>query len=493
VFEACGIRVPCHFPGIDFNTEEYEKIYENRFLESISNPLSTFSIDVDVASYGNARRFIMRNQLPPKDAVRIEEFINYFNYDYAKPEGDMPFSINIEYAPCPWNEKHQLVHIGLQGEELDEDERKPSNLVFLIDVSGSMRPSNKLPLLRKAFRLLVDQLQDEDRVSIVVYAGAAGLVLPSTPGSKKERIKNAIGRLEAGGSTAGHAGIMLAYKVAKQNYIKGGNNRVILATDGDFNVGVSSTSELIDLIEEKREDGIFLTVLGFGMGNYKDHRLEQLADKGNGNHAYIDNILEAKKVLVDDVMATLYTIAKDVKIQVEFNPARVDSYRLVGYENRLLAKEDFDDDTKDAGEIGAGHTVTALYEIVPATEGDKPAGSYDLKYQETKIKDDAALTDEILTVNIRYKEPDGDTSKLITTVLAGEPAEQEETSNDFKFSAAVAIFAMILRESEFMGDASLEGVTELGKSGMGDDPYNYRAEFLQLVERVKLISDLASR
>ena len=484
---------PCRAPGRIHNTEEYEKIYENSFLDAISNPLSTFSIDVDVASYGNARRFIMNDRLPPKDAVRVEEFINYFNYDYEKPGGNVPFSINLEYSHCPWNEKHGLVHIGLKGEELEKENQKPCNLVFLIDVSGSMRPPNKLPLLRKAFLLLVDQLKDEDRVSIVVYAGAAGLVLPSTPGSEKEKIKGAIGTLEAGGSTAGCAGIKLAYKMAKEHYIRGGNNRVILATDGDFNVGVSSTSELIDLIEKKREDGIFLTVLGFGMGNYKDHRLEQIADKGNGNHAYIDNILEAKKVLVDDVTATLYTIAKDVKIQVEFNPAKVASYRLIGYENRLLKKEDFNDDKKDAGEIGAGHTVTALYEIVPAGEKEEAAGGYELTYQETKIKNEALETDEILTVKIRYKDPDGDTSKLIRTVLEGDPLALERSSDNFRFSAAVAMFALILRDSEYLGDSSLEDVTALAKSSMGDDPFTYRAEFLRIVEKTKLILGLTSR
>ncbi len=480
-------------PAECHNTEEYDKIYENDFLDALHNPLSTFSIDVDVASYGNARRFINADRLPPRDAVRIEEFINYFDYDYEQPVGDVPFSITLEYSLCPWNEEHGLVHIGLRGEELTEEERRPSNLVFLMDVSGSMQPPNKLPLLRKAFLLLVDQLKDEDVVSIVVYAGAAGLVLPPTPGSEKETIKNAVRQLEAGGSTAGCAGIQLAYKTAKEHYIRGGNNRVILATDGDFNVGVSSTAELIDLIEEKREDGIFLTVLGFGMGNYKDHRLEQLADKGNGNHAYIDNILEAKKVFVDDVTATLYTIAKDVKIQVEFNPAKVASYRLIGYENRLLKKEDFDDDKKDAGEIGAGHTVTALYEIVPAGGTGEVSEGFELAYQETKIKKEAAKTDEILTVKIRYKDPDGDTSKLIQTALKGDPLDPEKSSDNFRFSAAVAMFAMILRDSEHRGDSSLEGVLELAKSSMGDDPFTYRSEFIQIVERTRLIYSLTSR
>ena len=490
---SCRPISPCLPPTRYYNTEEYDKIYENSFLKALSNPLSTFSIDVDAASYSNMRRFIMNGRLPPKDAVRIEEFINYFDYDYEIPSSKAPFSINLEYAECPWNDEHKLVHIGLQGKELRADDRKPSNLVFLVDVSGSMQPGNKLPLLRQAFTMLVDQLEDEDRVSIVVYAGAAGLVLPSTPGHEKGIIKRSINRLQAGGSTAGYAGIELAYRVAKENYIRGGNNRVILATDGDFNVGVSSTSELISLIEEKRDEGIFLTVLGFGMDNYKDHRLEQIADKGNGNHAYIDNILEAKKILVDEVTATLYAIAKDVKIQVEFNPAKVASYRLIGYENRLLKKEDFNDDKKDAGEIGAGHTVTALYEIIPAKEKGEASSAYELKYQKTTIKGEARDTDEILTVSIRYKDPDGDTSKLVSTLLRGESLELKRTSDNFRFSAAVAMFAMILRDSEFKGDSSLEGVRKLARSALGDDPFTYRAEFLQIVERTKLAYSLAIR
>jgi len=489
----CRPNIPCLPPTRHHNTEEYASIVENSFLDAIGNPLSTFSIDVDAASYGNTRRFIMHDYLPPKDAVRIEEFINYFDYDYDRPDGGKPFSIELEYGSCPWNPEHGLVHIGLLGEELAEEDQKPSNLVFLIDVSGSMQPENKLPLLRKAFILLIDQLKDEDRVSIVVYAGSAGLVLPSVSGGEKGRIKHAIGNLRAGGSTAGCAGIELAYKVAKENFIRGGNNRVVLATDGDFNVGVSSTSELIRLIEEKREEGIFLTILGFGIGNYKDHRLEQLADKGNGNHAYIDNILEAKKVLVDDVTATLYTIAKDVKIQVEFNPAKVSSYRLIGYENRLLKKEDFEDDRKDAGEIGAGHTVTALYEIVPAGGKGETPEKQELKYQETTVKHEAWNTDEILTVRIRYKDPDRDTSKLITTTLRGDHVALKSSSKNFRFAAAVAMFAMILRDSAYKGDASLNDVSALAKSALGEDPYTYRAEFLRIVERTKLLTGLASR
>ena len=491
--ESCKRDAFCLPPGPRHNTEEYAPIVENDFLDAIGNPLSTFSIDVDAASYGNTRRFIMHDRLPPRDAIRIEEFINYFDYDYDEPESDVPFSIDVEYASCPWNREHCLVHIGLRGEELAEEDQRPSNLVFLIDVSGSMRPENKLPLLRKAFRMLVDQLKDDDRVSIVVYAGAAGLRLPSTPGYKKSKIKDAIDNLRAGGSTAGCAGIQLAYEIAKKNFIRGGNNRVVLATDGDFNVGTSSTSELIRMIEKKREEGIFLTVLGFGMNNYKDHRLEQLADKGNGNHAYIDNILEAKKVLVDEVTATLYTIAKDVKIQVEFNPAKVTSYRLIGYENRLLKKEDFDDDKKDAGEIGSGHTVTALYEIVPAGAKEETSEIRKLKYLETTIKSEARTTDEVLTVRIRYKEPDGDTSKLVTVTLNNDPAALDKSSDDFRFASAVAMYALILRDSRYKGDASLSEVSALAKSAIGDDPYTYRAEFLRIVERTKILTGLASR
>jgi len=387
----------------DWNTEEYGRIYENRFLLALQNPLSTFSIDVDTASYSNIRRFINSNQFPYKDAVRIEEMINYFSYDYPQPKKDHPFSITTEISTCPWNDSHRLVHIGLQGEKLETKKLPPSNLVFLLDVSGSMSSANKLPLLQKAFRLLVNELGPRDRVSIVVYAGAAGLVLPSTEASQTETIVSAIERLKAGGSTAGGAGIKLAYKVAQQNFIQEGNNRIILATDGDFNVGVSSTSELVRMIEDYRKKGIFLTILGFGMGNYKDGRMEQLANKGNGNYFYIDNLLEAKKVFVNDMRGTLFTIAKDVKLQLEFNPAKVKAYRLIGYENRMLQKEDFADDTKDAGELGAGHTVTALYEIIPFGSTEEIPGVDDLKYQDNKISRKAFKNKEILTLKLRYK------------------------------------------------------------------------------------------
>ncbi|MBN2424409.1 MAG: von Willebrand factor type A domain-containing protein [Calditrichaceae bacterium] len=471
---------------IPHNTEEYDKINESGYFDVITKPLSTFAADVDAASYGNARRFIMQDQLPYKDAVRVEEFINYFNYDYKLPEKEHPLSINMEYADCPWNEEHKLIHIGLQGKTLTKEEQKPSNLVFLIDVSGSMDDPKKLPLLKQSFKLLVEQLNPEDRIAMVVYASSTGLVLPATPGSEKARIMNALDNLSAGGSTAGGAGIQLAYKVAKENYIKGGNNRVILATDGDFNVGISSTSELVRFIEQKKDEGIFLTVLGFGMGNYKDNRLQELADRGNGNHAYIDNILEAKKVLVNEITATLFTIAKDVKIQVEFNPVKIKSYRLIGYENRKLEDKDFEDDTKDAGEIGAGHTVTALYEVVPADEKDQQT-KHELKYQETHIRQGAQKSNEVLTVRIRYKDPDGNKSREFSKVLTGKPADLGQTSINFRFSAAVAEFAMILRDSEFKGHANILSVKKLAKSAIGKDTFGYRNEFLNLVDRVEVL------
>lgn len=475
------------------NTEEYSRIYENIFLPALSNPLSTFSIDVDTASYANVRRFINSNQFPTKDAVRIEEMINYFTYAYPAPGKNRPFALYTEISTCPWDARHRLIHIGLQGKKLETEELPPSNLVFLLDVSGSMSSPNKLPLLRQAFKLLIRELGPRDRVAIVVYAGAAGLVLPSTAAAQKEKIIGAIERLNAGGSTAGGAGIRLAYQMAEENLIPGGNNRVILATDGDFNVGVSSTSELVRMIEAKREKGVFLTVLGFGMGNYKDGRMEQLADKGNGNYHYIDNLMEAKKVFVDDMQGTLFTIAKDVKIQVEFNPAKVKAYRLIGYENRMLKKEDFADDRKDAGELGAGHTVTALYEVIPyGSEEDIPSHG-DLKYQQARIDPKAFKSREILTVNLRYKDPDADKSRLIRHPLVDRPVSLDRASPDFKFSAAVASFGMLLRESEFKGDASYESVLKLAREAKGRDFYGYRAEFIQLVEKTRLLQSIASK
>lgn len=470
-----------------FNTEEYSRIYENRFFDALHNPLSTFSIDVDTASYANIRRFIRNNQFPLEDAVRIEEMINYFDYDYPLPGKKEPFSIFTEMSFCPWNEAHRLIHIGLQGRELTSEEQPPSNLVFLLDVSGSMRSPNKLPLLQTAFKLLTKELGEKDRVSIVVYAGAAGVVLPSTSASNKAEIIGAVDRLQAGGSTAGGEGIRLAYKTAMENFIRNGNNRVILATDGDFNVGVSSTSELVRMIEEYREKGVFLTVLGFGMGNYKDNRMEQLADKGNGNYFYIDNILEAKKVFIDDLTGTLFTIAKDVKIQVEFNPAKVKAYRLVGYENRILDKEDFADDTKDAGELGSGHSVTALYEVIPYGSGEEVDQVGDLKYQDTKINPEAFKSPEAMTVKLRYKEPDGDKSKLIEAPVLNKNISLEKSTDAFKFSAAVAEFGMLLRDSEFKGSTSFDSILKLAREGKGKDTHGYRAEFIRLVEMCQLL------
>jgi Ca-activated chloride channel family protein len=413
--------------------------------------------------------------------------INYFSYDYPLPKDNHPFSIYTEISTCPWNDAHRLIHIGLQGKELESKKLPPSNLVFLLDVSGSMSPANKLPLLQNAFKLLVKELGANDRASIVVYAGAAGLVLPSTAATQKDAIIAAIDRLHAGGSTAGGAGIKLAYKVAEKNFIQEGNNRIILATDGDFNIGVSSTSELVRMIEDYRKKGIFLTILGFGMGNYKDGRMEQLADKGNGNYYYIDNLMEAKKVFVNDMRGTLFTIAKDVKLQIEFNPAKVKAYRLIGYENRLLKKEDFADDSKDAGELGAGHTVTALYEIIPYGSQEAIPGVDDLKYQDNRISPEALKSKEIMTLKLRYKKPDGNKSKLIIHPLRDRDIVLAKTSDNFKFSSAVAAFGMLLCDSEFKGDTTYESVLNLARDGKGKDFFGYRAEFIQLVEKCSLL------
>lgn len=478
------VQIPVH------NTEEYSSINENIFHSPARNPLSTFSIDVDAASYSNIRRFINTSQMPPKDAVRIEEMINYFDYDYPQPQGEDPFSVNTEVAVCPWDTDHYLVHIGLQGKNIATENLPPSNLVFLLDVSGSMNQANKLPLLKSAFKLLVDKLRPEDKVSIVVYAGAAGLVLPPTPGNQKETIIAALDRLQAGGSTAGGQGIKLAYKTARQNYLPEGNNRIILATDGDFNVGESSNAGMERLIEEERKSGVFLTVLGFGMGNYKDSKMEILADKGNGNYAYIDNILEAKKVFVNEFGGTLFTIAKDVKIQVEFNPNVVQGYRLIGYENRKLRDEDFNNDKKDAGELGSGHTVTALYEIIPAGVEDQYTGSIDpLKYQDNGTDKKRNYGNEMMTVKLRYKQPDGNTSKLLSNVVKNKVSEFENTSDNFRFSASVAGFGMILRDSEFKGSLDYNKVKKWAESAKGKDKNGYRAEYIRLIESTRLISN----
>lgn len=477
-------RLPRNKPE---NTESYSKIESNKFKKVKNDPLSTFSIDVDKAAYSNMRRFITAGNLPPKDAVRIEEMINYFQYDYAQPEGDTPFAIHTEYTECAWNKTHKLVRIGLKGKEIEMENAPPSNLVFLIDVSGSMQSANKLDLLVSGFELLVDQMRPEDKVSIVVYAGAAGMVLEPTSGRKKDIIKSALEALSAGGSTAGGEGIELAYAIAKKNFIKNGNNRVILASDGDFNVGTSSESELEKLIERKREDDIFLSVLGFGIGNYQDSKMERLADKGNGNYAYIDNIFEAKKVFVTEISGTLFTIAKDVKIQVEFNPKHVKGYRLIGYENRVLENEDFNDDKKDAGELGAGHTVTALYEIIPSNSNERVSNIDSLKYQNTSSNE--GNTAEVLTVKFRYKEPKGVKSRLLTQVLYDNITPLSKASNNIKFASAVAEFGLLLRDSEFKADANYEHLIQLAKSAKGKDSEGYRAEFIRLAEMAADLSN----
>ncbi|MBI1193269.1 MAG: DUF3520 domain-containing protein [Bacteroidetes bacterium] len=481
---------------ITHNTEAYDPITENKFLETFGNPLSTFSIDVDAASYANVRRYLDAGQQPPADAVRTEELINYFSYDYPKPTGEHPFSIVTELSETPWNPETRLIHIGLQGKDIDRENLQPSNLVFLLDVSGSMEAANKLGLVKSSLLKLVDQLGPQDRVAIVVYAGAAGEVLPSTAASQKQTIRQALTQLRAGGSTAGGAGIQLAYSIAEQNLLKTGNNRVILCTDGDFNIGASSDAEMVRLIEEKRKSGIFLTVCGFGMGNYKDSKLEKIADAGNGNYFYIDREQEADKVFISEMRGTLFTIAKDVKLQLEFNPTVVKSYRLIGYENRMLAKEDFADDTKDAGELGAGHTVTALYEVVLLPPGERHTRGDQqqqlrkqpeqpeeaLRYQQTTIKREAYNTDEILTLSLRYKKPDEATSRLIVHPLRDKAVALQASSNNFRWSAAVAAYGMVLRNSEHKGSADLELVHKLASGAKGADLEGYRADFLQMIQ-----------
>ena len=460
--------------------ERYAEITENPFLEASRAPLSTFSIDVDTASYANVRRFLNDGNLPPKDAVRIEELINYFEYDYPQPVGDVPFSVHTDVATTPWNAKHKLVHIGLQGKKVSLDNVPPSNLVFLLDVSGSM--TSQLPKLKNSLRILVNQLSAKDRVAIVVYAGASGLVLPST--NNKNEILSALDDLQAGGSTNGGSGIQLAYKVALDNFIQGGNNRVILGTDGDFNVGLSGDNELVSLIENKRRTGIFLSVLGFGSGNLNDSMMEKLADKGNGNYSYIDSEEEARKALGQQVAGTLYTIAKDVKIQVEFNPALVAGYRLIGYENRLLADRDFNDDKKDAGEIGAGHSVTALYEIVPAGTAIENPGVDELKYSKVE-RSESNFGKEMMTVKVRYKEPDESESKLLSVGVLDRNKLIETASENLRFASAVAQFGLILRDSRYKGNASFRNVSSLAQNALGNDFRNYRGEFLELVEKAQ--------
>lgn len=467
----------------DFNTEEYDPVVENIFHKSADEPLSTFSIDVDGASYSNIRRFLNDGELPPVDAVRIEEMVNYFRYNYQQPGGADPFSIHAEVTKCPWNNKHQLVMIGLQGKQIPIENLPPSNIVFLIDVSGSMDDPLKLPLVQSSMKLLVDQLREQDKISIVVYAGAAGLVLPSSSGANKMQIKDAIDKLEAGGSTAGGEGIQLAYKIARENFMKEGNNRIVLCTDGDFNVGVSSNGGLEKLIEKERESGVFLTVLGFGMGNYKDSKMEILANKGNGNHAYIDSEKEAMKVLVNEFGGTLFTIAKDVKLQIEFNPVKVQAYRLIGYENRSLNKEDFKDDKKDAGELGSGHTVTALYEVIPAGIKSEFLKDVDpLKYQKKNKLSAVSSTNEMLTVKFRYKEPKENTSKLMEHVVLDNEIPFEQASENLRFASAVAEFGLLLRNSKFRSASSFEQVIQTASSAITFDREGYRKEFIALVE-----------
>lgn len=481
---------PSYAPGLsavvaDAGSEEYGTIDENRFHNTKDQPLSTFSTDVDRAAYSNVRRFLNDGELPPADAVRVEEMINYFDYQYKAPAGTDPVAIYTDMANCPWQPDHKLVRIGLQAQNIPSDALPPSNLVFLLDVSGSMNAENKLPLVKKALTMLVSQLRPQDRVAIVVYAGAAGLALPSTPGSEKKMITDALDKLSAGGSTAGGEGIELAYQTAMEHLMPNGNNRVILATDGDFNVGVSSDNQLEKLITEKREKGISLSVLGFGMGNLKDRKLEMLADKGNGNYGYIDNFEEARRTFVTEFGGTLFTVAKDVKLQIEFNPRYVQSYRLVGYENRMLNNEDFNDDKKDAGDIGSGQTVTALYEIIPANGSGVVNWTDPLKYQQNIPIN--GFPGEALTVKMRYKSPREKKSQLLTKVLSWQEGSIEKAPEDFRMAAAVAAFGMLLRHSEFKGQATYQQVMELAQKARGNDPEGYRAEFVQLVKKAALL------
>ncbi len=472
------------------SAETYEYIVDNPFRRVADAPLSTFSIDVDTASYTNIRRFLTRGQLPPKQAVRIEEMVNYFAYDYPQPRGKTPFSVNVEVAACPWKAEHKLARVGIKGKDIMMDDRPAANLVFLLDVSGSMKDQNKLPLLKSGMELLTKKLARNDNVAIVTYRDDARRVLKSTPAAKRQTILKAIRGLHADGSTNGAAGIEMAYDIASDNFVKDGINRVILATDGDFNVGVTERSELIDLIQDRAKTGVFLTVLGFGTGNLKDANLEALADKGNGHYAYIDSFNEARKVLMEQVGGTFFTIAKDVKIQIEFNPGKVDAYRLIGYENRVLADRDFADDRKDAGEIGAGHTVTALYEVVPRGKGGMLPGVDTLKYQQPpELPDTVVKSDDLMNVRLRYKAPDGDTSTMVESPVGDSKAGIEQASTEFKFAAAVAGFGMLLRDSDYMGDTSFDLVIELAQAGKGTDREGYRAEFINLVKTAQALKE----
>lgn len=467
----------------EFDTEAYDLIRDNPFHAVGVDPLSTFSVDVDTASYANMRRFINGGSLPPKDAVRIEEMLNYFRYDYPAPAADRPFSVAVEVTEAPWQTKHRLVRVGIKGKDIVWSERPTSNLVFLVDVSGSMNAPNKLPLVKEALKLLVDQFGEKDRVAIVVYAGSSGLVLPSTAASDKQVIMDALERLEAGGSTNGGEGLKLAYATAETHFVKGGVNRVVIATDGDFNVGTTSQGELIRLIEEKAKSGVFLSVLGFGMGNFKDATLEKLADKGNGNYGYIDSVAEARKALVEEAGGTLVTIAKDVKLQVEFNPEQVTAYRLIGYENRVLAHQDFNNDAKDAGDIGAGHVVTALYEVVPKGVPFKIDGVDALKYQKPALA--TSGSGEMLTLKLRYKKPDASKSSLIEYAVKDKGLTLGEASSDTRFAAGVAAFGMLLRDSEYKGTANYDATLKLLEGNLGNDAGGYRKELVELVKKAK--------
>ncbi len=468
--------------------EGYKKMSENPFLKTSRNPLSTFSIDVDRASYTNIRRFLNSGSLPPPEAIRLEEMVNYFTYNFSTPEGNEPFAVKMEYTQCPWNKKHDLVHIGIQGKKVRKEKMPPNNLVFLVDVSGSMDEPNKLPLVKSCLHMLVNQMRPEDKIALVVYAGAAGLVLSSTSGDNKNKISDAIDGLSAGGSTAGGEGILLAYAIARENFLKEGNNRVLLATDGDFNVGVSDDGELEKLIEDKRKEKVYLSVLGFGTGNYKDSKMEMLADKGNGNYAYIDNMLEGQKVLVNEMTGTLLTIAKDVKIQVEFNPDKVKKYRLLGYENRTLEDKDFNNDQKDAGELGAGNSVTALYEIIPKgssePEVDSEKDSVDaLKYSAVHMV--SSRLPEILTLKLRNKDPNDSTSQLVTKVLQPGRVPISKASENCRFAASVAEFGLLLKDSGYKADSDFSDVLSLAESSKGEDKFGYRSEFIRLVSLAK--------
>lgn len=466
-----------------YRYQNTSKVVVNGFKDPNKNPLSTFSIDVDQASYSQVREIIMNGEIPPANMVRIEEMINYFDYDYPNPKGEIPFSVNTEISSCPWNTQHQLVHIGLQGRKVPKENVPANNLVFLLDVSGSMNAPNKLPLLKKGFQMLINELRPQDRVAIVVYAGRSGIVLNSTSGTHKQQIKNAMNQLQSGGGTAGAEGIELAYQIAKQHFVKDGNNRIILATDGDFNVGPSSQQELIHLIEQKRNQGIYLSVLGFGMNHYGDERMEQLADNGNGNYAYIDNVQEARKVLVKEFSSTLFTIAKDVKLQIEFNPTQVKGYRLIGYENRILADRDFNDDKKDAGELGAGHSVTALYEIILANSDESiTANVDDLRYQQTAKVINNPQDKEWMTIKLRYKKPNSSKSQKIVTSIRDEGLTLTQTSNNFRFSAAVAGFGMLLKDDPSIEKMSFNTILGLAQNARGADKSGYRAEFIRMLE-----------